>query len=521
MPPKLYVDAPPNGDFRAMPARGGGLAIVKWVTSFPGNPARGPPGRHRRPARLQRRDRGAARDPRHGRRHLAADRRGGRSLGPGAGQGRCERPRASSAAASTARGRPAVSPRSATGRASAPTLSPEAAAALATELGWETGSIAEALACDVAVTVTPGDRPVVTAGLLRPGTHLAVLGADGHGKAEVEAAAIDRCRLFCDQWEQASTGGELAGPVERGQVGRGTSPTSAPSSPGRRGPAVRRGDHTVRLDRTRDSGSRDRDRRRRCAAAGGRERLSCRVSDRFPVFVCRSPGLSPLSRVHGFMRLRTVASSLTAALFGALLLSAGAQGADRKPTFAVRSGDSLQPAFSPKVHDYAARCNDRDLSLRVRGARAGGRRLDHGESRPGQLRLADPAQVGSGGADHLRADRRRLRPALPHPLHPEEVQRVLLQTTAQRRPEVLLRADRQRKRRHLRRNGVPVWWRNAGGSGADAKLLPDGTISWNTGSGVIAGSFDVSTLSGRTAQAGRVTRTRTSMACSCCRTATT
>ncbi len=47
-----------------------------------------------------------------------------------------------------------------------------------------------------------------------------MLGADGHGKAEVEAEAIDRCRLFCDQWEQASTGGELGGPVERGQVGR-------------------------------------------------------------------------------------------------------------------------------------------------------------------------------------------------------------------------------------------------------------------------------------------------------------
>ena len=43
MPPKLYVDAPPNGDFRAMPARGDGLAILKWVTSFPGNPARGLP----------------------------------------------------------------------------------------------------------------------------------------------------------------------------------------------------------------------------------------------------------------------------------------------------------------------------------------------------------------------------------------------------------------------------------------------------------------------------------------------
>jgi len=43
MPPKVYVDAPPHGDFRAMPARGEGLALLKWVTSFPGNPERGLP----------------------------------------------------------------------------------------------------------------------------------------------------------------------------------------------------------------------------------------------------------------------------------------------------------------------------------------------------------------------------------------------------------------------------------------------------------------------------------------------
>src|SRR3954465_10709368 len=42
MPAKIYLDSPP-GDFRAMPARGDGLAIVKWVTSFPHNPARGLP----------------------------------------------------------------------------------------------------------------------------------------------------------------------------------------------------------------------------------------------------------------------------------------------------------------------------------------------------------------------------------------------------------------------------------------------------------------------------------------------
>ncbi len=36
MPSKVYVEAPPDGDFRAMPAAGGGYAVLKWVTSFPG-----------------------------------------------------------------------------------------------------------------------------------------------------------------------------------------------------------------------------------------------------------------------------------------------------------------------------------------------------------------------------------------------------------------------------------------------------------------------------------------------------
>ena len=43
MPPKVYLDASPNGDFRAMPAKGAGLAILKWVTSFPRNPEAGLP----------------------------------------------------------------------------------------------------------------------------------------------------------------------------------------------------------------------------------------------------------------------------------------------------------------------------------------------------------------------------------------------------------------------------------------------------------------------------------------------
>ena len=43
MQPKVYVTNYPAGDFRAMPALGGGHALLKWVTSFPGNPSLGLP----------------------------------------------------------------------------------------------------------------------------------------------------------------------------------------------------------------------------------------------------------------------------------------------------------------------------------------------------------------------------------------------------------------------------------------------------------------------------------------------
>jgi alanine dehydrogenase len=55
---------------------------------------------------------------------------------------------------------------------------------------------------------------------LRPGLHLNMLGADGPGKAEAEVAAVAKAELFCDEWQQASHGGELTGAVEAGLVRR-------------------------------------------------------------------------------------------------------------------------------------------------------------------------------------------------------------------------------------------------------------------------------------------------------------
>ena len=51
---------------------------------------------------------------------------------------------------------------------------------------------------------------------LRDGMHLNMLGADGPGKAEATPEAVASCALFCDEWHQASHGGELTGAMRAG-----------------------------------------------------------------------------------------------------------------------------------------------------------------------------------------------------------------------------------------------------------------------------------------------------------------
>ena len=79
-------------------------------------------------------------------------------------------------------------------------------------------SLADALTSDIVVTVTPGRDVLYPPESLRPGQHVSLMGADGPGKAEVATAELRRADLFCDDWEQASHGGELAAGVEAGIV---------------------------------------------------------------------------------------------------------------------------------------------------------------------------------------------------------------------------------------------------------------------------------------------------------------
>jgi alanine dehydrogenase len=219
MPAKVYLDSPPHGDFRAMPALGDGLALLKWVTSFPGNSARGLP---------VVRGEVLLSDAETGEELAVIECSSVTSLRTGAAAAVSALALASDGAKSVGiigcgvNGAWAARCLSAAGYGPGVCADPrvDPAEVLADELGWRAGDRGEAAAQDVVITVTPGEEPVVLESDLRPGQHFAVLGADAHGKQEVDLAAIKRCRLFCDEWEQASAGGELANAVEAGLVTR-------------------------------------------------------------------------------------------------------------------------------------------------------------------------------------------------------------------------------------------------------------------------------------------------------------
>jgi len=219
MPPKVYVAAYPNGDFRAMPAIGAGHAAIKWVTSFPVNLERGLPtvkaivlvsnAETGMPVAILE---GSA---------LTALRTGAAAVLAAETLGRRK--------AKTV----AVIGAGVNGKATARTflargrdvmiwdVDPERARAAAEELGATVAADREeALAADIVATVTPAYEPLIAENTLRPGQHVSLMGADGPGKCEIAPREIARTHVFCDEWAQASHAGELQHSVREHLVKR-------------------------------------------------------------------------------------------------------------------------------------------------------------------------------------------------------------------------------------------------------------------------------------------------------------
>jgi alanine dehydrogenase len=221
MQPKVYVTNYPAGDFRAMPALGGGHALLKWVTSFPGNPPRGLPTvtglvllSNAETGQLE-----AVMD--------AAAVTALRTAAAGViAADTLARAGAESVAVVGCGVNGAETARMLVAHGQAPIVwdvDQERRELVAERLGAGVAdSLEHALSRDVVITVTPGSEVLFGPDELEEGQHVSLMGADGPGKAEVAVEELGRAHLFCDDWEQggAKGTGDIGSGVAAGLVTR-------------------------------------------------------------------------------------------------------------------------------------------------------------------------------------------------------------------------------------------------------------------------------------------------------------
>jgi len=219
MPAKVYLPSPPHGDFRAMPALGDGLALLKWVTSFPGNPERGLPTVT-----------GVIclSDAETGEPLMLLDARSVTALRTGAAAAVASRALAREGASSVGlvgcglHGLWTSRCLAAAGYREGVAHDPDAGAAerVARERAWRLGTLADALGCDVVCCVTTSEQPVFEAGWLAPGTHVNGIGAFRMGMVELPAELFSRATLVAVDSREAALAeaGDLVAAIHSGHV---------------------------------------------------------------------------------------------------------------------------------------------------------------------------------------------------------------------------------------------------------------------------------------------------------------
>jgi alanine dehydrogenase len=222
MPVKVYLDLPQfEGDFRAMPAYMGDSAGVKWVNAHPRNPER-----HGLPAVL---GMYILSDPATAEPLAVMDATLLTALRTGAAAAVATKYLARRGARTVGFVGCGVQARTLHAALSvvleefdvvAADASRAAADAFAAEVGGVAGDLAAAAGCDVVCTATPVHKPIIRREWVQSGAHINAMGADAHGKQELDTQVLLDARVVLDDWAQACSSGEVNVPLDTGALAR-------------------------------------------------------------------------------------------------------------------------------------------------------------------------------------------------------------------------------------------------------------------------------------------------------------
>ena len=226
MPPKIYLDVPGYGDFRAMPAYvpSIGTAGIKWVNVHPDNPELGLPTVM---ATI------LLNDPATGKPLAVMDGTYITDMRTGAAGGVAAKYLAKAVATVGLIGsgeqawtqmlayRTVFGDRIKLVKVYSRHFGHAEAFALRVEkyIGYDAKACQtpqEAADADLIATVTPARAPILRPEWVKPGTHINAIGADAPGKQELFSELTAKARVFVDSVEQASHSGEINIPWREG-----------------------------------------------------------------------------------------------------------------------------------------------------------------------------------------------------------------------------------------------------------------------------------------------------------------
>ena len=95
---------------------------------------------------------------------------------------------------------------------------PETAAEFAAEIGGRVETLEIAAGADIVCTATPARTPFVRAEWVKPGAHINAMGADAPGKQELEPDLLRSAAVYIDDIHQAEGSGEINVPLARGEL---------------------------------------------------------------------------------------------------------------------------------------------------------------------------------------------------------------------------------------------------------------------------------------------------------------
>jgi len=92
----------------------------------------------------------------------------------------------------------------------------DSAKRFAAEVGGRVVSLDQAAGSDIVCTATPSRTPFVHAHWIQPGAHVNAMGADAPGKRELSTETLERAEVYIDDVHQATASGEINVPFASG-----------------------------------------------------------------------------------------------------------------------------------------------------------------------------------------------------------------------------------------------------------------------------------------------------------------